>query len=98
MNNNPLHSTLHTLHSTFHSPLSTICAISTPQGVGGIAVARVSGPLALSIADSLFEGKQSIKEAKANSIHFGRIPDLDEVLVSVFRIIRKDIYYPYFSV
>ena len=34
----------------------TICAISTPQGVGGIAVARISGPRAIEIADSLWRG------------------------------------------
>ncbi|MBR1786683.1 MAG: tRNA uridine-5-carboxymethylaminomethyl(34) synthesis GTPase MnmE [Paludibacteraceae bacterium] len=32
----------------------TICAISTPQGVGGIAVLRVSGPDAITIVGKLF--------------------------------------------
>lgn len=64
---------------------NTICAISTPHGVGGIAVVRVSGPEALSIVDKLFVGKQPLQDAKANTIHYGRFEDLDEVLVSVFR-------------
>ncbi len=67
-----------------YSSTPTICAISTPHGVGGIAVVRVSGPEALSIVDSLFVGKHPLAQAKPNTIHFGRIADLDEVLVSVF--------------
>ncbi len=63
----------------------TICAVSTPYGVGGIAVVRVSGPEALSIVDNLFVGKHPLQDAKANTIHYGRFEDLDEVLVSVFR-------------
>ncbi len=63
----------------------TICAISTPYGVGGIAVIRVSGPDAIAIVDTLFVGKTSLAQAKANTIHYGRIADLDEGLVSLFR-------------
>lgn len=33
---------------------NTICAISTPPGVGGIAVVRISGPDALGICEKLF--------------------------------------------
>ncbi|MGZ5280346.1 MAG: tRNA uridine-5-carboxymethylaminomethyl(34) synthesis GTPase MnmE, partial [Pseudobdellovibrionaceae bacterium] len=33
--------------------LDTICAVSTPSGVGGISVVRVSGPGALSITKAL---------------------------------------------
>ena len=33
---------------------STICAISTPPGIGGIAVIRVSGPDAFGVCDKLF--------------------------------------------
>lgn len=68
-----------------YSSTPTICAVSTPYGVGGIAVVRVSGPEALSIVDTLFVGKHSLQDAKANTIHYGRFEDLDEVLVSVFR-------------
>ena len=34
--------------------MSTICAISTAPGVGGIAVIRVSGPDAFKICDRIF--------------------------------------------
>ena len=32
----------------------TIAAISTPQGVGGIGVIRISGPEAIAVADKIF--------------------------------------------
>ena len=35
----------------------TIAAISTPRGRGGIAVLRVSGPMALDICDRMFIAK-----------------------------------------
>ena len=65
----------------------TICALATPPG-GAIAIVRVSGPDAIGITDCIFSG--NLKNAKGNTIHFGRVIDaygseLDEVLVSVFR-------------
>ena len=77
--------------------MATICAISTAYGAGGIAVIRVSGEQAVSIVDSLFTGRVALRDAAANTIHFGRIQKtgrfadrvqtevLDEVLCSVFR-------------
>lgn len=69
--------------------MSTICAISSPYGMGGVALIRVSGPQAVPVVDSLFHANHSLAEAKPNSIHFGRIQRasdiLDEVLCSVFR-------------
>lgn len=69
--------------------MSTICAISSPYGVGGIAVIRVSGEKAISIVDSLFIGRHKLVDAQANTILFGRIARqnevLDEVLCSVFK-------------
>ena len=69
--------------------MSTICAISTPYGSGGIAVIRVSGTDAIALTDSLFHGHKSPLTAQANTIHYGTIARdnevLDEVLVSVFR-------------
>ena len=81
------------------SKMSTICAISTPYGSGGIAVVRVSGADAIQIVDALFHGRKSLMEAKAYTVHYGeirrnpgfRLPDsdkediLDQVLVSVYR-------------
>ena len=53
--------------------MSTICAISTPSGSGGIAVVRVSGESAIQIVDTLFHGRKSLTEAKAYTVHYGEI-------------------------
>ena len=74
-----------------NSPIvhTTICAISTPYGSGGIAVIRVSGEFAIGIVDTLFRGRKPLLEAKAYTVHYGEIVKdeevLDQVLVSVFR-------------
>lgn len=74
-----------------NSPIvhTTICAISTPYGSGGIAVIRVSGEAAIGIVDTLFRGRKPLLEAKAYTVHYGEIVKdeevLDQVLVSVFR-------------
>ena len=68
--------------------MSTICAISTPYGVGGIAVVRVSGAEAISIVDSLFQGKQKLTEGQARRAYYGHIVRngevLDEVMITLF--------------
>jgi tRNA modification GTPase len=65
----------------------TIVALATPNGVGAIGVIRLSGPDAITIANSVFKGKDLEKQA-SHTIHFGNIIDdgvvLDEVLASVF--------------
>ena len=69
--------------------MRAICAISTAYGTGGIAVIRVSGEGSIAIVDTLFHGRTSLREAQANTVHFGRIARdgevLDEVLCSVYR-------------
>ncbi|MBE6304494.1 MAG: tRNA uridine-5-carboxymethylaminomethyl(34) synthesis GTPase MnmE [Bacteroidales bacterium] len=57
-----------------NSYTSTICAISTPPGVGGIATARISGPEAIKIAQSIWRGKP-LTECKSHSAHYGTIYD-----------------------
>lgn len=68
-----------------------ICAISTPPGMGAIAVIRLSGEGSIALVDRIFmspSGKK-LSEAAANTVHFGQIfagdELLDEVLVTVFR-------------
>ena len=65
----------------------TICALSTPQGVGGIAVVRVSGKAAWEIVGKLFS-KPLQPEQKRKAL-FGCIFDgkeiLDEVVVTLFQ-------------
>ena len=71
----------------------TICAISTPPGIGGIAVARISGPQAITIAQSRWKGK-SLIEAASHTAHLGTVidtrgEDLDEAVATVFRAPRS---------
>jgi tRNA modification GTPase len=65
----------------------TIVALATPNGTGAIGVIRLSGPDAITIANSVFKGKDLTKQT-SHTIHFGSIVDgdviLDEVLVSLF--------------
>ncbi len=68
----------------------TICALSTPQGMGAIALIRLSGAESFSIFDKVFKPykKQPVSEAKGYTLHFGKIVDgnqtLDEVMVGLF--------------
>ena len=68
----------------------TICAISTPAGMGGIAVVRVSGREALAVVARCWKGA-SLPEMKSHTAHLGRIVDpadnsvLDEVVLTLFR-------------
>src|SRR5690554_1278788 len=72
-----------------------ICAISTPPGMGAIAVVRLSGEGSIQLVDSVFHSPSGKKlvEAKANTVHFGRIEWegtlLDEVLVTLFHAPRS---------
>ena len=72
--------------------MRTIAAVSTPPGVGGIAVIRISGDEAFCVTDRIFsfQGAKRLFEVPANSVLFGRIIDenkkeIDQVLVSVFK-------------
>ncbi|MBN2414812.1 tRNA uridine-5-carboxymethylaminomethyl(34) synthesis GTPase MnmE [bacterium] len=66
----------------------TIAAISTPPGEGGIAVVRLSGPRAVEIAASLFQGMNPLTEAKPRTACHGWLVQngtcLDEAVVTVF--------------
>ena len=67
----------------------TIAAISTPAGVGGIAVIRVSGPKAISIVSSAWKGV-NLKNVKSHTLHLGKYFSvagnlLDEAVVSIFK-------------
>jgi tRNA modification GTPase len=65
----------------------TIVALATPTGIGAIGVIRLSGPDAITIAQSVFRGKD-LTQQQSHTIHFGNIVDgdliLDEVLISLF--------------
>ena len=67
-----------------------IIAISSPPGMGAIAIIRISGPKSISKFQPFFKSKnkKKLKNQKSHTLHFGdfRFNDqlIDEVLVSVF--------------
>ena len=67
--------------------MSTIAAISTAPGIGGIGIIRMSGNDCFNILDKIFEPINNT-EKKGYSIKYGKIVDngivIDEVLVSYF--------------
>ena len=70
----------------------TICALSTPNGTGAIAVIRLSGTKAFSICKKIFVPKKSsvdLELAPSHAVYFGCIMSgeeiVDEVLLSIFR-------------
>ena len=69
--------------------MDTIAAISTPMGEGAIAIVRLSGFEALSIADKVYKGPRgkTLHSVESHTINYGHIvdPETDKV---VFRIIN----------
>ena len=70
----------------------TIAAISTPIGVGGIGIIRVSGKEAISIVNKIFRAanKKSLMEVNSHTITYGHIISqsgkvLDEVLIMLMK-------------
>lgn len=70
---------------------STIAAISTAQGAGGIGVIRISGDKAVDIADKIFKssGKKRLCDFDGYRASFGSVYDgdekIDEAVALVFR-------------
>jgi len=71
-------------------PQDSIVALATPSGAGAIAVIRISGENAITIASTVFQSVKAkdLTKQKTHTLHLGHIIDggkiLDEVLVSVF--------------
>lgn len=71
----------------------TIVALSTPPGVGALALIRLSGKESIVLCQQIFKGKD-LREAQGHSAHFGSIIDesgklIDEVVLTVFRSPRS---------
>jgi tRNA modification GTPase len=67
----------------------TICALSTPNGVGAIALIRVSGAKSLAIVSDCFS--KNLCDKPSHTAHFGyfKSPEgtlIDEVLITVFEV------------
>ena len=65
----------------------TICALATPNGIGAIALIRISGPKSLVLTEQFFS--KPLQDKASHTSHFGLFsaPDktlIDEVLVCVF--------------
>lgn len=72
-------------------PQETIVALATPSGAGAIAIIRLSGKDAISIAAKVFQsvsGKDITKQ-KSHTLHLGHIVEdskiFDQVLLSIFK-------------
>ena len=73
--------------------MSTIAAISTAPGIGGIGIVRMSGEDCFEILEKIFKAKnpEEIENIKGYTIKYGNIIDtetnknIDEVLVSYFK-------------
>lgn len=66
----------------------TIAALATPPGNGGVAIIRISGPLALAIGSRVFS--KPLDTLESRQCHFGKILSgsgavLDEVLLLIMR-------------
>jgi len=53
----------------FGTNADTICALSTANGMGAIAVVRVSGPQAIAVMNQVFS--KDITQAESHTAHFG---------------------------
>lgn len=69
----------------------TIVALASPSGAGAIAVIRISGENALTIATQVFQSVsgKDIAQQKTHTIHLGHITEdnkvYDQVLLSIFK-------------
>jgi len=69
----------------------TIVALASPSGAGAIAVIRISGSTALTIAEQVFQSVsgKAIAKQKTHTIHLGHIVEdgkvYDQVLLSLFK-------------
>jgi len=69
----------------------TIVALATPAGAGAIAVIRLSGADAISIASEVFNSVSGkvLNKQKTHTVHLGHIKDgnrvIDEVLATIFK-------------
>jgi tRNA modification GTPase len=69
----------------------TIVALATPSGAGAVAIIRMSGKNAITIASDVFQSvsNKDVTQQKTHTIHLGTIVEdhkiYDQVLVSIFK-------------
>ena len=70
--------------------MSTICAISTPNAVGGISVIRISGEDAINVAEKIFVpfSKKAVSQMDGHTCAYGKIVFderiIDDAILTVF--------------
>lgn len=70
--------------------MSTICAISTPNAVGGISVIRISGSDAINIAEKIFVpfSKKNVSQMRGHTCAYGKVvlegQIIDDAVLTVF--------------
>ena len=67
----------------------TIAAISTPAGEGAIALVRVCGSDAVTVANRVFRGKEKPSEFESHLQHLGEIVDGDRVIDQVVLAVHR---------
>jgi tRNA modification GTPase len=76
------------MQSAYFISDDTIVALSTAQGIGAIAVIRLSGKNAIEICNKVFNGSDLTKQ-HSHTLHFGHIKNgeeiIDEVVVGLFK-------------
>ena len=77
---------------TSYTRNDTICALSTPPGIGAIAIVRLSGPKAISISSIFFKSPKAnltVDQFDTHTAHFGYFSTgnevIDEVVLTIFR-------------
>ncbi|MGX6961054.1 MAG: tRNA uridine-5-carboxymethylaminomethyl(34) synthesis GTPase MnmE [Candidatus Karelsulcia muelleri] len=89
IHNTLIHNTL--IHNTLIHNNDTIAAIATPNGVGAIAIIRISGKLCFKIASIFFTSKnhKQITELKTNTMYLGSIKQNQNLIDKVFLCLFK---------
>lgn len=65
----------------------TIAAIATASGEGGIAIVRVSGPLAQSALRGIFKGLP--EQIESHKLYYGRVVDGDEAIDEAMAVLMR---------
>jgi len=78
---------------TAHSKNDTICALSTPPGIGAISVIRLSGPEAIAVSSLFFKSRKTkltVGNFDSHTAHFGYFSTEDEVIDEVVLTVFKN--------
>ena len=73
--------------SNYSYKSESICAISSPPGIGGVSLIRISGSESFSIVEKIFS--KSLKNSSGYRVLYGKIIEkkqiIDDVIVTVFK-------------